>query len=421
MTITDATAEEIQLSTIDLARSYTFRKLSGLQLRLSISHSGISKLVAEPGGMESGEPVFTMRCPRCKLDIGFVPKLELFDPDSKGLQADDIDPLMGFAYPFHPEPLCVDADRIEENFQEHFFPFSMSGLESEGVDFARVQLERAMSGGVKWLIPNVMEEGKLASLFGPPKAGKSLLALEWALAAARERRVVYLDEENDPREVLARMEDMEVDLGSLDKFTYHSFKGWTVDTDSGAASIIDVCRSADLVVFDSWAKFFAGASQSDDAAANRAYNLTIKPLRKEGVGILRLDHSGHGEVTRPAGSIQKLADVDHNWQIKAKPLSGGRASVTLVHRDNRTNRGPDTINLVREVGPLRHTESGQGVSPEGEETVVADSVAELVSLMDEKGWPVDWSVRKCAEELRKIGQAAGQSVIADAVRLRKHS
>jgi hypothetical protein len=298
-------------------------------------------------------------------------------------------------------------------------------LPSEGapLDFMRLQLEQKLSGGVQWLIPDVMETGKLASLFGPPGTGKSLLALEWAVKALRDGKdVVYFDEENDPAELIARMQDMSVDLSALaTSFHYYSFSGLHVDTEEGAQKIIELAENADLVIFDSWAKFFVGASQNDDAAANRAYNLTVKPLRKAGIGILRLDHTGHDEVTRPAGTVAKLADVDHNWQIKAKALDGKRAEVTLVHRKSRTGRGPNTINLIREVAPLRHVPRGQEGQAEAPEETSGDPVADLIAFMDEKGWPADWTVRTAREELKRVGRSARNEVLSSAMRQRKES
>jgi hypothetical protein len=366
---------------------------------------------------DGSKPFLSLKCPYCKattIDIhgGDIGNWDEFPGE---IDAYAFFGRLGYVYMMHggSETFCVDTERVAKHL--------LGSTATPGVDFERVQLERAINGGVEWLIPDVMERGKLASLFGPPKAGKSLLALQWAVKATSEFSVVYLDEENDPGEVVARLEAMGIDMADVWMLDYRSFTGWTVDTQEGADAILKMCQGADLVIFDSWAKFFAGASQNDDAAANRAYNLTIKPLRKAGVGILRLDHSGHGEVTRPAGSIQKLADVDHNWQIKAKPLDGDRAEVTLVHRDNRTNRGPKTINLMREVGPLRHVERGQEVAPEPDESVSDDPVLALVSLMDDKGWPTDWPVRACREELQKLGQGVKQDVLAAAVRARKAS
>lgn len=369
-------------------------------------------------GESDQTPSFSFGCPRegCTEPV-------VFYAAAQGEELKDVPynlyGLLGYGELGHDE-----CDISNENWQRALgarVPSDENGQGVQELDFVRLAHERAMSGGVQWLIPGVMEVGKLASLFGPPGTGKSLLALEWAMAAVKAGdQVVYLDEENDPTEIVARMEDMGVDTDSLPGFRYYSFTGLHVDSEEGAAKLLELIGQPDLVIFDSWAKFFVGASQNDDAAANRAYNLTVKPLRKQGVGILRLDHTGHDEVTRPAGTVAKLADVDQNWQIKAKRLDGLRAEVTLINRKSRTGRlNGATINLLRETGPLRHTESGQ--KPQTLAEGSGDPVEVLVDFMDEKGWPTDWSVSVCRAELTKVGHSAAQVALAAAVKIRKAS
>src|ERR1044072_4783015 len=131
----------------------------------------------------------------------------------------------------------------------------------------------------------------------------------------------------------------------MERIVYRSFLGLDVDTmpeDSEVHPIVSLAEEndCDLVVFDSWAKFFASGSQNDDAAINRAYRLVLKPLRERGIAVLRLDHTGHGQSRRPAGSVQKLAVEYHNWLIKAQSAPGcAPRKVTLTHTENRTGRG----------------------------------------------------------------------------------
>ncbi|WP_410812845.1 hypothetical protein [Micromonospora sp. 067-2] len=238
------------------------------------------------------------------------------------------------------------------------------------------------------------------------------------------QRMVYLDEDNDPDEVDARLEAMGVDPGKFTGLTYHSFQGWTVDTEDGAARILATCQGADLAVFDSWAKFFMGGSQSDDATANRAYRLVLKPLRAAGVGILRLDHSGHDEARRPAGSIQKLADVDHNWMVRAKKVDRGQpVPVTLTHTESRTGRGEDVITLVREVSPvLRHVDASADRVVKVQEvtgSTDAEKMAALVEVLDDMSIPTDWSIRTVQEALKKAGKGTRPGIISDAQKARR--
>ncbi|PYC75215.1 hypothetical protein C7C45_04930 [Micromonospora arborensis] len=403
-----------------LAQEFTVRRLARLQAALVGQGVAVTPEDPEDGWLiGANRDYFTFPCPECAEEV----QVRGSDPEEA-----PVDPF-GYAQLTHARTAaaarCSLLIRDGRALASGDFTDALAerlGLKVAGVDLALVRLKRQMAGGqVDWLIPGVMERGTLAALFGPPGTGKSLLALEWAAKLAAEgRRVVYLDEENPPELMDERLEAMSVDPEGLEGLTYHSFPGWTADTEEGAARIVAACEGADLVVFDSWAKFFLAASQNDDAAANRAYRLAVKPLRAAGVGILRLDHTGHEEVTRPSGTVAKLADVDHNWQIKAKDLGDKRAEVTLVHRKSRTARGPRTINLRREVSPLRHLDAADLPAIQEEDlSAPTDKVDALVAFMDEKGWETDWTVDTYLEELRKLERGARKADVAAARRKRR--
>lgn len=90
---------------------------------------------------------------------------------------------------------------------------------------------------VDWIVEPLIASGRLVSLYSPPKAGKSLLALEIsaALAAGRPvlgqpvtpRRVLYVDFENDPRgDVVQRLKAFGYQPDDLGNLRYYSFRGW---------------------------------------------------------------------------------------------------------------------------------------------------------------------------------------------------
>lgn len=360
-----------------------------------------------------GGPMFSFPCPSCREALcvyGSLPGESVLEPN-----------LLGFAYFMHEDD--ENTCRAEHSPEKILAYYGVTA--PAGVNLELVRLKRAMAGGqVEWLIPGVMERGKLVGLFGPPKTGKSLLALQWAVELAQGgQRVVYLDEENDPDEVDARLEDMGVDPSSLAGLTFHSFTNWAVDTEEGAAKVLEACTGVDLVIFDSWAKFFANGSQSDDAAINRAYRLALKPLRAARVGVVRLDHTGHAETLRPSGSVQKLADVDHNWLMRAKKVGRGEpVPVTLTHTENRTGRGEDVITMTRELSPvLRHVASGgQADAPEEiTGTTEDDRLAAVVEALDDLSAPTDWTVKVAQAALRKAGKGARTGLISEALKIRR--
>lgn len=388
-------------------QAFTMRRLEGLVQALKLSGSEVRAAKQWPG---IDTEYLTFTCPQC----GEKARVEGIN-ETDGYESG---PLGWARVTFgHGCPLGADGDE----YLAALFDY-LDVPARRGVDLELVRFRRMLDGGeVQWLIDGVMERGSLISLFGPPKSGKSLLALEWAVAVARRGlRVVYLDEENSPVEVDVRLEAMGVDLADLSTLAYHSFTGFAVDTEDGAAAILDTCGDADLVVFDSWGKFFAGGSQTDDGAVNRAYRLSVMPLRERGSGVMRLDHTGHAEATRPLGSSQKLADVDHNWLIRAaRGERGEPVAVTLTHTENRTGRGEDLILLTRETVPLRHVAR---VEQEGEvETPGADpeKVRALVEVLDGLSIPVDWTVRDAASALRKVGSGSRIGLVSEAQRVRR--
>ena len=79
----------------------------------------------------------------------------------------------------------------------------------------------------EWLAYPVVPKGRLISLYGPAKVGKSLFVLELAASVATGRdflgqpttksRVLYIDRENDPyRDVLERLKQMGFTAEELD-------------------------------------------------------------------------------------------------------------------------------------------------------------------------------------------------------------
>ncbi len=407
------------------ALGYTARRLE--QVWEALAYLAKDGDASDISAVEYDSIAFAFTCPACPAQIEVTP----FRPKV----GDKVDPL-GFVAMHHPDPESCSSEIVKRHARDgralarllashERIKTELESGENE-LRLELIRLKRLLDGGdAKPLIPGVMDRGQLAALFGPPKTGKSLLALQWAAELAQSGlRVTYFDEENDPFEVDLRLEAMGFDLGKLrNRLRYHSFAGWSVDTEDGAEQILEHARGQHLVIFDSWAKFFASGSQSDDATANRAYRLTLKPLKAAGVGVLRIDHTGHEETRRPSGTVQKLADVDHNWMIRAKKVARGEpVPVTLTHTENRTGRGEDLITLIREVEPvLRHVPSGQVEVQEVAGVTDGEKVAALVELLDSMSIPTDWPVRAVQDALKKAGKGTRPGVISDAQKARRAS
>ncbi|WP_410812844.1 hypothetical protein [Micromonospora sp. 067-2] len=158
------------------AQEFTVRRLHRLQVALAHQRVTVTPLPLEEGDghVGSGRNYFTFPCPECGEEVGAMGR----EPDEA-----PVDPF-GYAHLTHARTpaaaLCRLFVRDGQPLTSGDFTDALAerlGLKVAGVDLPLVCLKRQMAGGgVEWLIPGVMERGKLAALFGPPKAGKSLLA-----------------------------------------------------------------------------------------------------------------------------------------------------------------------------------------------------------------------------------------------------
>ena len=218
------------------------------------------------------------------------------------------------------------------------------------LDWDRAYQEVDLEADPDWLIPGVMARGELVTLFGASGGRKSLLVAYWCLQAVRAGiNVRYLDRENRWQETVRRLKKMGATPTDLQRFHYRTMADALVDTPAGQEAVLDAAQGMDLVVFDSWARFFLAGNQSDDKPANEAYNGLLLPLRGRGVAVLRIDHSGVKDTSRPMGTIVKTNDADHLWMVTT---TGERT--TLTHAKNRTNQqGAKVLTLNWLEGPLR--------------------------------------------------------------------
>lgn len=261
-----------------------------------------------------------------------------------------------------------------------------------------------------WVIDNVIEAAQFARLFAPQKTGKSLLALQWAIESALDgRQVLYVDKENGEHEISKRLHEMYRGLeyatptglmvaGPLrdrNFLVYPQTAPITKPNNDLLIHILSRHETPDLVVIDSWVRFTAGGETLADEQA--AYTNFVEPLKAEGVAVLALDHTGHSDKKRPRGSSDKGAAVDHGWRLSAVERDD-RVSLTVVHLDSRTGRGPavlaydrPTVEQVRDGARLWHTirqPVSDAAGPDGDGEGI-DQVGRLVAVLDDLGVPAD--------------------------------
>ncbi len=216
-------------------------------------------------------------------------------------------------------------------------------------------------------IPILAPEGRQTAIYASHKVGKSLLLADACAAAATGRsvlgqepqepvRVLYLDFEMAEEDLLERLRNMgygpddEALLAENLRYHLHPATG-SLDTEQGAARLIDLVASEAprVVVIDTLSRVIRGRENDSDTFI-QFYRCTGLPLRRLGVSLVRLDHSGY-DGTHARGSTAKGDDVDTVYQLKRR----GDGTFTLSHGGvSRVPWMPDNVRIERLTDPLRH-------------------------------------------------------------------
>jgi hypothetical protein len=262
------------------------------------------------------------------------------------------------------------------------------------------------------------------ALWAAHKAGKSLLTLDAFAAAATGRSVLgeeerehvsvlYLDMEMSETDVHERLRDMGYgpdDETALAKhFHYLLIPALPpLDTAAGGKLLLNVVEQCgtQAVCIDTTSRVISGRENDSDTFIS-LYRNTGQLLKRAGVGVLRLDHSGKDPSKGERGSSSKADDVDVSFGLTQR--SDGKL-VLAHHGVTRIPWIPDNIIIERQADPLRH------VVVEGGSTAQAD---EVVRLLDKMGLDNNVSRREAIGYLRANGTSRRAEVVAEAVRFRK--
>jgi hypothetical protein len=170
--------------------------------------------------------------------------------------------------------------------------------------YTRVDWYKLLDGKpdpVDWLLEPILEAGTINALFSKVGAGKSLLALDWAVQLARAGyTVVYIDEENRLADLADRIRAMGAaagELGELGGLWFYSFASLPpLDGPAGGVHLLDIAEAADaaLVVLDTTTRMVHGRENHSDTFL-ALYRYSLAPLKKRGITVLRLDHPGKDE------------------------------------------------------------------------------------------------------------------------------
>lgn len=277
----------------------------------------------------------------------------------------------------------------------------------------------------EWVHEPLLPARRSVVIYSPPKVGKSLLMLEFAVALSRaetflsapiERRyrVLYIDFENDPRgDVRSRLQSMGYGPDDLDHLDYLSFPTMAgLDTERGSLELIEACKAygAEIVVIDTVSRAVNGEENSNDTWLG-LYRHTGLKLKQAGIAVIRLDHTGKDETKGQRGGSAKSGDVDAIWRLSRVADDRFRLECT----DSRLHIATKSLHLIRQQTPrLRHTVESLGSSTSREQ-----KVAHLIALADDNGLPADASREAIREFAKERGITARNDVFAEVARHRK--
>ncbi|GAA3717991.1 DnaB-like helicase N-terminal domain-containing protein [Streptomyces tremellae] len=297
-------------------------------------------------------------------------------------------------------------------------------------DFASVEL----------LLGKLMAAGQQITIVGDGKAGKSLFVQEWMWRMASGQpflsdhahapvSVLYVDAENGHQDIQERFISYGAGPGRMGLLSYASFPPIRpLDTPGGGADLLAMAREveAQIVVLDTVSRFISGPENDSDTWL-ALYRNTLLPLKRAGIGSVRLDHMGKDAERGARGSSAKTQDVDHVWTLSAQ----GGGTLLLRRTHTRTGIGPDQFVLHRQArrdgehwapGGTRHVLATWDETP-GTDTGLAaipGTAEHIVAQLDRAQVPSDWGsprvIKKCAE----LGIRAAKSKIEEAVRIRKN-
>lgn len=256
------------------------------------------------------------------------------------------------------------------------------------------------------LVPGVLAEGGVALVYCGPGRGKSLVWQDVCAGFAVRGRVlgvevepqpvVYVDHENSMTDIRDRLGSMGLtarDAGGLrERFHYSLLGDWPpLNTrDGGDALIAEVQRlGARLVVLDTNSKLVMGEENSNDTWQGLHVH-TVKRLKRLGVAVVQLDHSGKDEERGVRGGSAKTNNVDVVWKLWAAP--GDKPGVRTLECEKDRPSAYGGVGAVAQLDvryhPLEHVlrSGGAGLEPAVEKMMEAEAKVEaIVDALDALG------------------------------------
>jgi hypothetical protein len=290
-------------------------------------------------------------------------------------------------------------------------------------------------GEVDWLAGRLVARGQQAALVGKGKAGKSLLALEWAWRAAAglpflggarpPLSVLYVDRENSDDDIQERLLSFGATVEELANLRYVQFPHYRpLDTREGGEDLLaDVEEYASGLVFlDTVSRYVRGKENDSDTWLD-LYRYTLARLKSRRVACVRLDHFGKDAERGSRGSSAKEQDIDAVWELTEQP--GGLLRLQRTH--TRNGHGEGDLMLRRhgskvagrwKAGETRHELT---VQPEPAQPGEPSEAAKALAVrLAEAGIPATWGRERVGKRCAELKIATGGNVtLSEAIKYRK--
>jgi len=278
----------------------------------------------------------------------------------------------------------------------------------------------------EWIHDPLLPARRSVVIYSAPKVGKSLLMLEMAVAISRgevfldytgrQVRVLYVDFENDPRgDVRSRLQAMGYSPGDLDGLDYLSYPSMAgLDTERGALELLEAVKAygSEVVIIDTVSRAVDGEENSNDTYL-QMYRHTGLALKRAGVAVIRLDHSGKDETKGQRGASAKSGDVDAVWKLTRVTEDRFRLECT----DSRMSIDTKALLITRHTVPRLH----HSVNAISAVTDFQAKVNTLIDLLDANGIPETANRDTVRDFASSRGTKASGRVIQEVVKRRKNA
>ncbi len=254
-----------------------------------------------------------------------------------------------------------------------------------------------------------LEAGTLNCLFSKPGVGKSLLSLEVAVEIARTgRNVMYVDDENRTMDIVDRLRSFGAEPGDLETLCVYNFQNLPpLDTEVGGEHLdaLAEVNEPELVILDTVSRMIKGGENEADTFI-QLYRCSLTRLKKRGIAILRLDHTGKDSSRGQRGSSAKESDADVLWYL----TRDGESIFSLECQKSRSGHVAygTIINLERHYEPLRHTWNVRIDMP-------YDRFKDVMRRMDELGVSTSLGRPAVRKILKDHGMSAGNDMLHAAI------